>query len=49
MSPFGTNTTLGDIRFSAGHEGEADISRSLAISCDLRVHALAMIDLVWRL
>jgi len=29
MLAFGTNATLGNVRFSAGYEGEADISRQL--------------------
>jgi hypothetical protein len=35
MPVFGTNAALGNVRFSAGYEGEADISRSLAIDRDL--------------
>jgi hypothetical protein len=31
----GTNAALENVRFSAGYEGEADISRSLAIGRDL--------------
>jgi hypothetical protein len=34
-SGFGTNATLGNVRLSAGYEGEADISRSLPIGRDL--------------
>src|SRR5262245_8629717 len=33
-SAIGTNATLGNVRFSAGYEGEADISRSLVIDRD---------------
>jgi hypothetical protein len=29
MPAFGTNAALGNVRFSAGYEGEADISRQL--------------------
>jgi hypothetical protein len=31
MPAYGTNATLRNVRFSAGYDGEADISRSLAM------------------
>jgi hypothetical protein len=37
----GTNATLGNVRFSAGYEGEADISRSLMIDRDCTRASLA--------
>ena len=39
IAAFCTNATLGNVRFYAGYEGEADISRSLAISRKRRVPA----------